>query len=160
MRKHACAILPLVLLVSCSTLPSDNNLIANLNSHKSQFETVQKMAITENGVERIAPKFVRYVAQEDKTSQSALDEGRLKNYRKLFQEIGARGGVGISAGKVYFYMFDSGLSGSGVSKGIVWADTRPNKLEQNLDILAKRHVEPVIAWREVGDGWYLEYEAD
>ena len=151
-------VLSLFIISSCASCPSDSKLIATFQTNRSDFEKVKVMAIEDAYVDRIAPGFVHYSSSPK--GHPALNENRLNIYRALFRKLGVKDGIGISPNKVYFYIYDSGLSGSGTSKGITWSSEEPDRIVPNLDTLRNANAQPVLAWRRISGEWYLEYEAD
>lgn len=68
----------LILLNGCSSKhPSDETLINNFRSHRSEFNQVLQMSLADQGLERVAYDFTR--PEEPQTI--GISEQRLKEYR-------------------------------------------------------------------------------
>jgi hypothetical protein len=152
------------ILCSCANMPSDESMISQFDSQRSSFEKIVEMAQGEHGVERISSTFVRLdgiMMPTDAQRLGAISDARLREYRGLFQKIHDPNGIGLAPGRTYFYLHDAGIAGSGVSKGIVWSRQSPGKLVDNLDRFARGSPgKDAEAWRQIGDGWYLEYDSN
>lgn len=160
-RHFAALILGVVVLLfsGCAAQhPSDDVLIANFQSHKSQFDQLLQMFIADKGLGRVAKDFTRPA----NPAEIGVTPERLAEYRKLFTTLGLRSGIEGYDPKdtVTFYASTQGLAVSGSSKGFAYLKEPPKILVDKLDGYRSADGRSFTVYRHLEGNWYLylDYE--
>jgi hypothetical protein len=140
---------------------SDEELIANFQSHKAEFNRMLQMINEDKDLARVdydwtSPENPRTVG----ISQERIDE-----YRSLFRRAGVPRGFSAFQSKdsIEFIASSQGLAVSGSSKGYLYAKEPPSRVIDNLDNYRaqKSTLSPAFpVFRHIEGNWYLFFEAD
>ena len=140
---------------------SDEELIANFQSHRAEFDRMLQMINEDNGLDRVDS----YWTHPENPGTVGISQARIDEYRRLFQSAGVPRGFSAFQTKdnVEFIASSQGLAVSGSSKGYLFAKRPPPRIVENLDTYRalKTEVSPVFpAYRHIEGNWYLFFEAD
>ena len=157
--------------------PTDQMMIDNFDDHREDFETLRGMMQADQGLERVAPDFVR----PENPAGVGINPERVELYRALCRKIGLERGIesfGASAAQLEFLASCRGLSISGSCKSYVWlreppepttgravvndldAYLRTRREERGAYFKAHHHAISghVDAYRLIDGPWYLHYQ--
>ena len=153
----------LILLILCSACssakhPSDQALIENFQSHKSEFNQLLQMFLADKGLGRVAYDFTR----PENPQTVGITRERLKVYRGLFDELDLSAGIEGYEEKdvVWFHASTYGLSVTGSGKGYAYLKERPKLVVDNLDTYWSQDGRSFTTFRHLEGNWYLylDYE--
>lgn len=142
--------------------PSDARMIARLENRMDAFERLIVMCREDQiagagGGARLFTYSTRYWPEPF----HGISEARQVEYRRLMRRIGGAYGVSCLESEVSFAVYDFGLSISGWTKGYVYQpreeDIRVLPSLDDGDAVWEGQSSYAIAYRAVGDGWYLIY---
>jgi hypothetical protein len=151
--------LSMLLSFGCSTQhPTDDTLLANFQSHKTEFNQLLQMFFADKGLGRVAKEFTRPANPAD----VKVTAERLSEYRQLFNKLDLRAGIEGYGQKdvITFYASTQGLAVSGSSKGFAYLKDPPKLLVEKLDGYRSPDGKSFTAFRHIEGNWYLflEYE--
>jgi hypothetical protein len=129
---------------------SDAGLMDSLHSHRSEFNRIVQIS-------RAAPAFV--IDMKRGTPPAAQPRGVTSELLSALRDAGVReiDGGGSADGAVTFICSYCGGVLGGNSKGYVYSEATMKPVVATLDGYRPRSSSK--AYRELGDGWYLFYEA-
>jgi hypothetical protein len=129
--------LPLVVLTTalCGH-PPDASVQAQFNQHRSEFESVVRLAKEDTKLWRITPTWFRtnHDGNHYAPSEGSLSKDRWDQYRTLFNRLGLDDGISIENGDVFFEISNIGMVGSGSTKGIVYSASPTNFRKANTHL--------------------------
>ncbi len=152
-------------LTACSSggekVATDSDLIERFNKHRSSFLRVLDMAAEDKNAAIISssPEHTRSFDTGGPTRE--LSGERWLKYQKLFREIGCEDGILRQPQRpnvLYFSCSSVGSIGWGIYKGIAYSDAPLSPVFENLDHIEDGLGEGEMAYREIGDDWYLYYQ--
>ena len=146
---------------------SDHALIMHFSKNRACFEEIVRMAHSENGVARIAPRFITLRGKFVPTlaeRRAAISDDRWERYKTLFSCAGVGGtpgGIGIGKDGVYLQAASFGFGG-GWQKGYWWSEIDPQPRRTSLDgaLDKEKNPWPMQLYRHIGGPWYLEIDWD
>ena len=151
-------------LTACSSAPSDRELENAFQRDRQGLEELRAMMDSDSAIRAIRTDWLgpmkggtEYPGERGGT----IDSQRWDQYRKLFRQLGLRGGISRATEgpcEFYFGSYGSGLAISGTSKGYAYCAGVPSPIVQHLDggeVSAK-----TLTYRALHDNWYLYYEID
>jgi hypothetical protein len=147
MTRHVIWALLLV-LSACGGHPSDRSLIATLQGHRSEFETLKQMTDRDDIRGRIDP--------EHSSWNPAPKSGR-EQYERLFRQLGLESLDRDSKGAVWFYASCIGLVTSSSCKGVVYSNEPLTPTFTSLDagIADPKLRETDVVFRSIEEHWYV-----
>jgi hypothetical protein len=158
----------LLALLGCE-LPSDTELLQRFESDRASFTDLVTMSNSDSTVIRIAFDFTRISSNWGWPRPDSLlgfSRQRWDQYRDLFRKLNLADGLyrerlSDSTPVVYLTAVSVGLVSRGHSKGYAYSIEPLSPVVPSLDVDQatlrgqRRHG---AAYREIGKGWYLEYE--
>jgi len=140
---------------------SDEDLIANFQSHRAEFNRMLQMINEDNGLDRVD----YYWTHPENPQTVGISAGRIDEYRRLFRSAGVPRGFSAFQTKDYveFIASTQGLSVGGSSKGYLFAKQPPPRVVGNLDTYRTQdtRLSPAFpVYRHIEGDWYLFFEAD
>ncbi len=144
--------------------PSDRELVAHFQRHRSTFNTLAKMARADKGLTRVDEN---WTAPGD-TTKINVSGARISEYRRLLASADTKRGFSADERGTEI-RFNSWVAGSAISstvlKGYLYSKTPPKPLFQNLDDCGKGGCSADKwnagykgeAFRSIGGNWYLFY---
>ena len=135
---------------------SDQELVANFQSHRGDFNQLLQMIQTDMQLKRVDEDWT------DPTDPQAIgiSRERINEYRRLFQRLGIPRGFSAFQTKdhIKFIASTQGLSVSGSSKGYVYARKKPDLIVEDLDHYWSQDGRSFTAHRHIEDNWYLYFD--
>jgi len=137
---------------------SDEELIANFQTHEAEFNQLLQMVMTDRLLHRVDDN---WTDPQDPKTISISDE-RIAAYRKMFRSLTIPRGFSANQdiGVVQFISSAQGLSVSGSSKSYVWLRNAPSGLVDNIDTYRNTPGASYPVYRHITGNWYLEFDAD
>jgi hypothetical protein len=96
--------------------PTDVQLIAQLAKYRADLEEIAAMAQHDNGLQRLAPDFIR----PENLADAGISDERIASYRRLLARAGVAHGILNGDDEVWFLVSTRGLAISGSAKGFVY----------------------------------------
>lgn len=134
----------------------DDQLIANFQAHKPEFERLRLMILEDKGLTRVD---VDWTQPNDPTTIGVTPE-RIAEYRRLFTQLGLARGFSAYRHDIEFLASCQGWVASGSSKGYLYKAKPPLTLEDNLDQYSSQERAVGYGYRKIEGSWYLYFEAD
>lgn len=138
--------------------PSDQTLLNNFQTHKSEFNQLLEMFLADKGLGRVAYSFTR----PERPESIGVSPDRLGEYRKLFGRLGLSEGIEgyVEKDTVWFHASAQGLSVTGSGKGYAYLTKPPPLVVDNLDNYRSQDGKSFAAFRHIEGKWYLylDYE--
>ena len=155
--KAALCLVAIVFVSGCSTKhPSDEALVNNFQSHRSEFDQLLQMFLADKKLGRVAYDFTRPA----NPAEIGISGQRLKEYRKLFDRLDLSAGIEGYDEKdlVWFHASTQGLSVTGSGKGYAWLTKPPQLVVENLDTYWSKDGRSFTAFRHIEGNWYLYFD--
>lgn len=139
---------------------SDEELIANFQSHREEFNRLLQMVMEDKALSRVD---INWTSPANPQAVGISRE-RVDEYRALFKKLGVpRGFNAFQARGVFEFIASAqGLSTGGSSKGYIYFKWRPVHVVESLDeyrqLTDKPYSYPV--YRHIEGNWYLFYDAN
>lgn len=139
---------------------SDEELIANFQTHRSEFNQLLQMISEDKGLLRVDYNWT----SPEKPQSVGVSQERIDKYRNLFNVAGIPRGFYAFHDKE-FYMFLASTQGLGVSgsgKGYVYSKNPLTPLVEDLDKYRQLKDKPhgYRAYRRIEENWYLFFDTD
>lgn len=137
---------------------SDEQMIANFQQHKTEFEQLRQMILDDKGFTRIDDDWT-----EPSDPQTInIKPSRITEYRKLFQLLNIPRGFSATQDKneIEFIASSQGWIASGSSKSYVYLSTRPESLLNNLNQMSLTDKPFGTGYRHIEGNWYLYFYGD
>ena len=147
----------IALISGCSSRhPTDQSLIDNFQSHKSEFSQLLQMFLADKGLGRVAYDFTRPANPQD----IGISQQRLAEYRALFDRLDLSAGIEGYDEKdlVWFHASTQGLSVTGSSKGFAYLKEPPKLVVEKLDNYWSKDGRSFTAFRHIEGNWYLYFD--
>jgi hypothetical protein len=140
---------------------SDDELIANFESHKADFNRMLQMINEDKGLDRVD---YNWTAPENPQSVG-ISQNRIDEYRSLFRRAGVPRGFSAFKTKDYveFIASSQGLAVGGSSKGYLYAKDPPPRLTENIEkyrAQENKYSPAFPVYRHIEGNWYLFYYAN
>ena len=153
------SLIVVVLMSMCSSTtshPSDAVLEQRLRSHQADFDNLVRMFVEDSDIVQITHKNVFF----DNSPVRNLPQGRLDEYRSLFQTLQLEGGIKRERGHLLLIASTKGTVIPNSGKTYLYSDTEPFPLVESLDAVITSHKgdQPPI-YKKLFDKWYLSYES-
>jgi hypothetical protein len=136
-------------------------MIANFREKRSEFDHLLEMVREDE--KKVGKRLFRidyYWTAPENLSDFGISEARVREYRRLFPEIGIpRGFYAYGEGKFYMFVASAqGLGVSGSSKSYVWSEVPPESLvDGDLDEHHRMNRDAKdFIFRPIDGNWYLE----
>ncbi|HYX72053.1 MAG TPA: hypothetical protein VE732_04725 [Nitrososphaera sp.] len=139
---------------------SDEELIANFQAHRSEFNQLLEMISQDKGLQRVDDNWTR----PENPQTIGISQERIDAYRKLFGSAGVPRGFYAfhDEGVFEFIASAQGLAVSGSSKGYIYSTNPLTRVVANLDnyhlLENKPYGYPI--YRHIEGNWYLFFDAD
>lgn len=168
-------LLPLLLFccIGCTAAshPSDAEMVKVLRNRRDSFDQLVRMAREDVRIWRItSDSFDVFTDSEMRETRAGtsqdLNGERLKEYRRLFNELNLDGGLlksSVPSGDVIFFVASVRQNGllHGDEKGYAYADGDLSPTENLLDDkYTDKRGNPMPLFRSVDSNWYLYYQND
>ncbi len=139
----------------------DEELIANFQSHKAEFNKLLQMVNEDKDLKRVD----YYWTAPENPQTIGVSQERIDEYRRLFNKADIPRGFAAFQSKDYIEFISSaqGLAVSGSSKSYVYSIERPSNVVDNLDTYRSpesKSSPTYPAYRHIEGNWYLCFEAD
>jgi hypothetical protein len=147
-------ILPLLLMslltiFSGCSRPTEGDLLARFEAHKSAFGELAALAVSD-------PKLNRLTEDRVEPANVPIDADKVTRYRSLFRKLGIRDGMlrrfGYE-GTAFFLVRTKGLPSGGSMFGYAFCTTEPTSLVEQ--IYPEKQQGRGIIFRKIEDGWFL-----
>jgi hypothetical protein len=136
--------------------PTDEQLLQQLTTHRTELEQVVAMARQDLRLQRLAPDFTR----PENPGDAGISPDRVKLYRQLLQTTGIANGMVNADGAMFFLVNARGLAIAGSAKGFIYReDPDPDARVVTFD-LDSEEVRPKgeLLMRHVDGNWWLALE--
>jgi hypothetical protein len=141
---------------------SDEELIANFESHKAEFNRMLQMINEDTGLDRVDDNWT-----SPKNPQTVgISQRRIDEYRSLFYRAGVPRGFSAFQSRDYIEFIASaqGLAVGGSMKGYIYAKEAPPRVVENLDSYraaeGSKFSPAFPVYRHIEGNWYLYFQAD
>ena len=136
--------------------PTDQSLIDNFQSHKSEFNQLLQMFRADRSLGRVAYDFTRPANPQD----IGISQQRLAEYRALFDQLDLSAGIEgyDEKGLVWFHVSTQGLSVTGSGKGFAYLKESPPLVVDSLDTYWSKDGRSFTAFRHLEGNWYLYFD--
>lgn len=152
--------LALTMVAGCgfSRHPSDEILAQRLKSNEAAFNRLAVMLFEDSDIVRLCDDCV-FLSEG---SNRHIPDERLREYRRLFKELGIEAGFhrdGVHAVRL-IASSKGGVFLPGSEKSYVYSKIEPSPLVDSLDkVIARDRGDQAPIFRKLGDDWYLYYES-
>lgn len=136
--------------------PSDQALIENFQTHKTEFNQLLQMFLTDDALISVAFDWT-----DPKEPQTiGITQERLDAYRRLFRKLGLPKGISGYGGKnrILFFSSTRGLGVSGSGKGYAYVKEPPELVVDNLDNYKSKDGKSFTAYKHIEGNWYLFFD--
>ena len=140
--------------------PSDASLVAEFQSRRSDYERLLSMFREDSALGRVAYDFTRsasFFSGAPLRPSGPLTEGRLREYRQLFDRLSLPGGIEGYDSKhvVYFWRYSEGMGAGlgGSSQGFAYSDSLPP--EKPSATGCAKPDDDCWQFRPIGAGWFI-----
>ena len=139
--------------------PSDRDLAALFEEHRSGFDTLRRMLDDDPELLRVAWDFYgTRISRSSHKPSALLPRKRWATYRELFRELQLANGVRQQqAGKygraIFFYVSSGGILDSTSTKGIAYTSEPPEALRNSLDDPLERGIQ--YGYKHIEGNWYI-----
>ena len=154
------AILALMFGAGCGLFshPSDEVLAQRLKAHEAEFNRLATMLFEDSDIVRLSDTYVFLSEGSDRL----IPAERLREYRRLFKELGLESGM--HRDRTYSVRLIASSRGGvflpGSEKSYVYSKVEPSPLVDSLDIvMARNRGDQAPIFRKLSDNWYLYYES-
>lgn len=152
-------LLSAVFFAACASKhPSDQALLSQFQSHRSEFNHLLQMFVADKELGRVAYNFTRPA----NPAEIGISEQRLQEYKQLFDKLGLTAGIeGYDEKEVIWFIASTqGLGVSGSAKGFTYLEKPPSLLVDSLDGYRSKDGKSFTAFRHLEGKWYLylDYE--
>jgi hypothetical protein len=140
---------------------ADQELIANFQSHRTEFNRLLQMINEDRDLKRVDNDWTF----PENPQAIGIAQERIDKYRTLFRQAGVPRGFSAfqSSDYIEFIASSQGLAVSGSSKGYLYAKEPPPRVIDNLDTYRAQESKfsPAFpVFRHIEGNWYLFFEAD
>ena len=150
MRRSFGVVAVLAALSGC--IQSESSLRSNFYGDRAAFEEMLELFAQDDHLVRVANDFTRLKHDWSWPREDVgLTPERWDRYRALFARARLDGGIERQGTEVFFYMSSVGLVGSGRSRGVAFATSRPLETARTL---GERQGEG-ISYVALEGNWYL-----
>lgn len=145
-------------------VPDDAALIGRFEEHKVDFDRLAVMLVEDKHLAGVTPERILLPDNYDwprPESEWGITKERWNEYRALFDKLGLQHGWWRIDGRDFeaasmVVAADRELAGCEVGKGYAYS---PNELPRQVVSLDSLPDRSGIAFRKIGDGWYLIYQS-
>ncbi len=141
--------------------PSDDEMRANFLQHRSDFETLLKMADDDKHVVRIDPDFTSLDTDSSwPRTDIGFSEERWKTYREMFWKLKIPDGIirrGDYPSAVFFQASSRGIFNNGSAKGYVYSIYSLSPMRRSLDDIPRTSTD-AIYFEAIAPNWYIFFE--
>jgi len=136
----------------------DRQMIANFQTHKTEFEYLRQMVTEDKWLTRVDDDWTE---PRDPQTIGILPD-RIAKYRRIFHQLGIPRGISATAGRdrIEFIASSQGWVASGSSKSYVYLAKRPDEVLDDLDSLSSLQKPFGIGYKHIEGNWYLYFYGD
>jgi len=152
--------LALMFVAGCglSSHPSDEVLAQRLKSNEAEFNRLAAMLFEDSDIVRLCDDCV-FLSEG---SNRQIPAERLREYRRLFKELGIEAGFHRDGANAVRLIASSkgGVLLPGSEKSYVYSKVEPSPLVDSLDkVVARNRGDQAPIFRKLNGNWYLYYES-
>ncbi len=155
-KVHIVAIFSIGLLTSCYMKhghPTDEELLGNWQTHKTDFDQLLQMFQTDKKLSRVSFDFTR----PEHPDEIGISIERVNKYKGYFNKLGLTAGIEgyDERDTIWFYSSTQGLAVSGSSKGYAYLEIKPKLIVDDLDKYWSKDGKSFTAFKNIEGNWYL-----